>query len=263
MLIDVALEAFRPGLVTFARVAGGALTLWLVPGARRKLLPDDRLRVILLSFIWVAVPFTLFPFAQQWVNSSLTGMLNGAVPIFATLLSIALLGRVPRLTRLAGLILGSTGVIASAWSTAGTGLYSSIGVVLILCATLCHGVAVNLAVPLQQRYGAIPVMARVVALGALWTAPYGLYGLSGSVFSSSALFAVLAIGVVGTGLAYWIMGTLLGRVGSVRGSFITYLIPVVALSLGVFVRRDKVDGIAIVGVILATAGGLLAARRER
>ena len=73
---------------------------------------------------------------------------------------------------------------------------------------------------------------------------------------------MLTIGVVGTGVAYWIMGTLLGRAGSVRASFITYLIPVVAFALGVAVRGDQVDGLAIGGVILATFGALLAARRE-
>ena len=59
------------------------------------------------------------------------------------------------------------------------------------------------------------------------------------------------------------MGTLVGRAGSVRASFITYLIPVVALVLGVVVRGDRVGGLAVVGVILATIGALLAARRER
>ena len=263
LLIDVALDAFRPGLITFLRVAGGAATLWLVPAARRPLAAEDRLRVVVLSFVWVAAPFTIFPIAQQWVNSALTGMLNGAMPIFAAILSTALLRRAPQPARLAGLLIGSAGVTAIAWSTAAPGATSAAGVALILCATFCYGVAVNLAVPLQQRYGAVPVMARIVALGALWTAPYGLYGLGGSTFDWPALLAVLAIGVVGTGAAYWIMGTLVGRAGSVRASFITYLIPVVALTLGVLLRGDRVGGPAVAGVVLATGGALLAARRER
>ena len=259
LLIDIALDAFRPGLVTFLRAAGGAVTLWLVPAARRPLAAQDRLRVVVLSFVWVAVPFTIFPVAQQWVNSALTGMLNGAMPIFAALVATTLLRRMPRPARLAGLLIGSVGVAAIAWSTAAPAAASAVGVALILC----DGVAVNLAVPLQQRYGAVPVMARITALGALWTAPFGLYGLAGSAFGWSALLAVLAVGIVGTGIAYWIMGTLVGRAGSVRASFITYLIPVVALILGVVLRGDRVAGLAVVGVALATAGALLAARRER
>ena len=263
LLIDIALDAFRPGLVTLLRVGTGAATLWLVPAARQPLAPEDRLRVVVLSFVWVAVPFTIFPIAQQWVNSALTGMLNGAMPIFAAVLATALLRRMPRPARLAGLLTGSVGVVAIAWSSAAPGASSALGVALILCATLCYGVAVNLAVPLQQRYGAVPVMARIVALGTLWTAPYGVIGLAGSSFSWQAVVAVLAIGILGTGAAYWIMGTLIGRVGSLRASFITYLIPVVALVLGVLIRGDRVAALAIAGVVLATAGALLAARRER
>ncbi len=263
LLIDIALDAFQPGLITFLRVAGGAAMLWLVPAARRPLAAEDRLRVVVLSVVWVAVPFTIFPVAQQWVNSALTGMLNGAMPIFAAILSAALLRRAPQPARLAGLLIGSAGVTAIAWSMTAPGASSASGVALILCATLCYAVAVTLAVPLQQRYGAVPVMARIAALAALWTAPYGLYGLGGSMFAWSALFAVLAIGVVGTGAAYWIMGTLVGRAGSVRASFITYLIPVVALALGVLLRGDRVSRLAVAGVVLATSGALLAARRER
>jgi drug/metabolite transporter (DMT)-like permease len=67
---------------------------------------------------------------------------------------------------------------------------------------------------------------------------------------------------VGTGLAFVIMGTLVGRVGSTRASFITYLIPVIALGLGVAVRGDVVTVVSIIGVALVIAGALLASRSE-
>ncbi len=264
LFIDVGLEAFRPGLITFLRAASGAALLWLIPAARRRpLQPADRPRVVVLSLIWVAVPFTLFPLAQQWVNSALTGMLNGAMPMFAVLIATALLQRLPRPVQLAGLLMGLLGVVAIARSSAAAGGSSALGVALILGATLCYGAAVNLAVPLQQRYGSLPVMARVLGLAALWTAPYGLIGLARSGFGWPSLLAVLAAGFLGTGAAYWIMGTLVGRVGSVRASFITYLIPVVALLLGVLLRGDRVGELAVAGVALATTGALLASRRDR
>ena len=73
---------------------------------------------------------------------------------------------------------------------------------------------------------------------------------------------MLAAGVLGTGLAFVIMGTLVGRVGSTRASFITYVIPVVALLLGVVFRGDRVTAIAVVGVGLVIIGAFLASRRE-
>ena len=79
----------------------------------------------------------------------------------------------------------------------------------------------------------------------------------------SSLLAVLATGIVNTALALVIMGNLVGRVGSTRASFITYVIPVVALVLGVVFRSDRVAWIAVVGVALVITGAILASRRER
>ena len=240
-------------------MGSAAALLWLVPAARRPVAAADWPRLAALSVVWVAAPFTIFPIAQQWVNSALTGMLNGAMPIFAAGVATLLMRRVPRRVRL---VLGFAGVTFIARTSAAQGASSAVGVALILAATLCYGVAVNLAVPLQRRYGSLPVVARMLALATAWTAPFGIVSLPASSFALPSLLAVLAVGLLGTAAAYLIMGTLVGRVGSVRASFITYLIPVVALFLGVLLRGDRVGTPAVVGVVLATAGALLAARRE-
>jgi drug/metabolite transporter (DMT)-like permease len=52
------------------------------------------------------------------------------------------------------------------------------------------------------------------------------------------------------------------RVGATRASFITYLIPVVALLLGVLFRDDAVQVVAMVGVVLVIGGAVLASRQE-
>ena len=63
-------------------------------------------------------------------------------------------------------------------------------------------------------------------------------------------------------MAFVLMGTLVGRVGSTRASFATYLIPVVAMGLGVWLRDDDVGPLGLLGVVLVIAGALLASRRE-
>eukprot|EP01046_Picozoa_sp_COSAG06_P021620 COSAG06_NODE_1633_length_8855_cov_18.666971_8_plen_88_part_00 len=74
--------------------------------------------------------------------------------------------------------------------------------------------------------------------------------------------AVMVAGTAGTGIAYVLMGELVGRAGSTRASFITYIIPVVALALGVVVKDDEVEALHVVGVGLIIAGALLASRKE-
>jgi drug/metabolite transporter (DMT)-like permease len=106
-------------------------------------------------------------------------------------------------------------------------------------------------------------MARMLGLAALWTAPFGLIGLRGSSFEWLSLAAVAALGALGTGLAFVLMGRLVSRVGSSRASFATYLIPVVALVLGAVFLDERVRALSLIGIALVIAGAVLASRRER
>jgi drug/metabolite transporter (DMT)-like permease len=262
LLIALGLDAFEPGLVTWLRVLFGAATLWLVPVARTPVAREDRARLVALSFLWVGVPFTLFPLAQQWISSGLTGLLNGSLPIFATTIGAVMLHRLPGRAQTIGLIVGFAGVTAIAAPSLAEGSNEALGVVLVLLAVACYGVAINIAAPLTQRYGSLPVMARMLGLAVVWTAPLGLVGLSGSSFAWGPLAAIAALGALGTGLAFVLMGTLVSRVGSSRASFATYLIPVVALVLGAVFLDETVRALSIAGIVLVIAGAMMASRRE-
>jgi drug/metabolite transporter (DMT)-like permease len=262
LLMDIGLESLEPGLITWMRVGLGAAVLMLFPRARAPIDPEDRPRLLVLSVLWVGLPFTLFPIAQQYINSAVAGMLNGAMPIFAAIFASLMLRRLPRGAQAAGLVIGFGGVVLMSVFSGAEGSTQALGIGLILLATLCYGLSVNITTPLTQRHGSLPVMARMLALATIWTAPYGVVGLVGSRFAWDSVLAVAAAGMIGTGAAFVIMGTLVGRVGSTRGSFITYLLPVVALVLGVVFRSDTVAVLAVAGVGLVILGALLASRRE-
>ena len=263
LFIAIGLDAFEPGLITWLRVLFGAATLWLVPASRTHIMREDRARIIALSFLWVGVPFTLFPLAQQWISSGLTGLLNGSLPIFATTIGALMLHRLPGRAQTTGLIVGFAGVAAIAAPSLAEGSNEALGVVLVLVAVGCYGGAINIAAPLTQRYGSRPVMSRMLALAVMWTAPLGIAGLTGSSFAWGPLAAIAALGALGTGLAFVLMGRLVSRVGSSRASFATYLIPVVALVLGAVFLDETVQALSIVGIGLVIAGALLASRKER
>jgi len=161
-----------------------------------------------------------------------------------------------------GIAVGFVGIVCISLPTIGDGSNEATGALLVLAATLCYGFAINLAVPLQQRYGSVPVMAKTLALATLWVAPFGLWQLGDTTFDAGAWAAVFVLGVAGTGIAFWVMASLVGRVGSTRASSMTYLIPVVALSLGVVFRGDEVAPLALVGVVLVLAGAGLASRAD-
>jgi drug/metabolite transporter (DMT)-like permease len=263
LFIAIGLDAFHPGLLTWLRVGFGALLMAMLPKARATRIPrEDMPRVILLGVIWVAIPFTLFPIAQQWIDSAVAGMLNGATPIFTAIIASVLLRQLPGRLQIVGLAVGFLGILAIALPSAGSDNTAALGVILVVLATLCYGFSTNIVAPLQQRYGTIPVMGRALMVATLLVTPYGVFGLTRSEFAWPSLLATLAIGFLGTGVAFLVMGSLVGSVGPTRSSFITYLIPVVALVLGVVFRDEIVSPIAVVGSLLVIAGAVLASRRE-
>jgi drug/metabolite transporter (DMT)-like permease len=259
----VGLDSFHPGLVTWLRVGFGALFMFTLPRAHAtKVQSEDWGRIVALAFIWIALPLTLFPIAQQWIDSAVAGMLNGATPIFTALLATFLFRALPGKLQIAGLVLGFAGIVAIALPSAGSGSTAALGVTLVVIATVCYAVSLNMVPPLQQRYGALGVIARVQWVAAFIVTPFGLFGLTESSFSWSSLFAVLAVGLLGTGVAFVLMGTLTGRVGATRSAFITYMIPVVALILGVVFRDEIIAPVAVIGTAMVIAGAFLASRTE-
>ena len=263
LLMAIGLDAFHPGLVTWLRLGFGAAVMAMLPQARQARIPrSERRRLWVLGLIWLAIPFVLFPLAQQWIDSAVAGMLNGATPIFTAVVASILLMHLPGRLQMIGLVVGFAGILSIALPSAGEGSTATVGVVLVVLATVCYAFATNIVVPLQQRYGSIAVVARVQWVAAALVTPYGIYGLTRSGFAWSSLLAMVAVGVLGTGLAMVLMGSLVGSVGPTRATFITYLIPIVALVLGMVFRDEFVSPIAILGVVLVIAGAILASRSE-
>ncbi len=264
LLIAESLEGFTPGVVTLGRVGLGAITLTLLRtamGVGRRIDAEDRGRVLLLAVVWVAVPFTLFPLAQQWINSAVTGLLNGATPVLVAVVSVLFVKVRPGGRQVLGLALGFLGILLISLGSAAEGGSEAQGVLLVLLATLCYGFAMNVAPPLQAKYGAIVLMSNVLSLAALFCVPYALVDLGDNQWGTVPTLSLAVLGSVGTGIAYWIMVSLVGRVGSIRASFITYLIPVVSLILGVAIRDDAVAALALVGAPITLVGAFLASRQ--
>ncbi|MCP3934359.1 MAG: DMT family transporter [Actinomycetia bacterium] len=263
LFMSIGLDAFAPGVVTLGRVAFGALTLALLPGGRTPIDREDMPRIVLLATSWIAVPLTLFPIAQQWIDSSVAGMLNASMPALTALLASVLLHRLPGTLQRVGITIGFLGVACISAPTIGGADAAWLGVVLVILATAGYAIAANVVTPLQHKYGSLPVLAQVQAVAAMMVVPYGLYGLPDSTFEWPSFLAVATLGIAGTGLAYSAFGSLIGNVGATRASIVTYLIPAVAIVLGVAVRGESVAALALLGCALVLVGAWLSSRQGR
>jgi drug/metabolite transporter (DMT)-like permease len=261
--IAIGLEAFRPGLITLVRIVLGAAAIGILRRSRDPVAREDWPRIVLLALVWTAIPLLLFPIAQDLgVASSTAGMINGAVPLFTAVFAAILLRRAPGRVQIGGLVVGFAGVVMISVPAAGDSSGSALGTVLALLATVLYGIAANITVPLQQRYGALPVIFRAQLVALVVVLPFGLAALPGSRWSWASALAMVVLGVFGTGLAYVASSTLLGRAGPTRGAVSIYFIPVVALVLGVTLRDEEVSPIALVGIALVLVGAWLTSRRE-
>lgn len=262
-LMAIGLRSLEPGVITFLRIALGAAVLAVLPASRTRVARADWPRIVLLGATWMAIPFTLFPLAEQRISSSLTGMLNAAMPVVTAIIALAMTRRRPGWLQAAGLGVGLLGTAAISWNDLDEGGASAIGVLMVLTAVTGYAVSVNVAVPLQQRYGSLPILVRIQAVAMVLTAPYALVGLPESSWQATPVLSVVVLGAVGTGLAFAMMGTLMGRVGATRSSIATYLMPVVSIALGVALLDESIPAAAVAGTILVLAGAWLVSRAER
>ncbi|MGH3101490.1 MAG: EamA family transporter, partial [Thermoleophilia bacterium] len=133
---------------------------------------------------------------------------------------------------------------------------------LVLLATVLYGCAFNLAGPLQRRNGALPVIWRAQLVALILLLPVGAISATDSTFAWESLLPMIALGSIGTALAYVWFTTLVGRVGATRGSVTLYFVPVVAILLGALLLGESIEAVAILGTALVLAGAYLTSREE-
>ena len=260
LFMDIALDAEHPGLVAWLRPLLGLAFMAGVPSARRPVDRSDNPRLFLLGLLWMAVPLSMFPLAQTWIDSSIAGMMNSGMPVTTLIAGATLFGVATHRVQVVGVAVGIVGLLMIGIPTASVGDTSAVGVLLVVLAVSCYGVAANIAGPLQRRYGSPAVLLRVLVVASLATTPWGLVGLAGSGFAWSAVAANLAVGVGGTGIAYVAAASLIGRVGPVRMSAVTYVVPVVAAVLGVTVLGETLGALQVSGALVLIGGAWLTTR---
>jgi drug/metabolite transporter (DMT)-like permease len=260
LFIAEALRSAGPNAITFGRIAIGFLTLAFFPSVRRPVQARDWRWIAALSLTWFAIPLTLFPYAEQTVSSALTGMLNGANPLFATAVAALLARRLPSRGVLTGLAVGVGGTVLMAIPALGGDASSTTGIAMILFALLCYGISVNITRPLQIEYGGPPVIWRAQGLALLLTAPMGVPELLAARWTPGPLLSLLALGAFGTAIAYILLAAAAGRFGAIRAASTTFVIPAVALALGVAVRGESVAALSVLGGGVCLLGAWLMQR---
>ena len=269
LFIKVAVEGMTPTTVAAARITLGALALHLVLRLRKVSLPRDPTfwrHAAVTAVLANIIPFTLLAWGEERITSALTAVLNASTPLFTVLAGGMLLqDRVGR-RELAGLALGMAGVAVAAGvggrDFADSSLLGSLAAVL---AGAGHGAA--LAYTKKHLLG---VPAEVAATGQLTAG--GILLLPVAALTTAAegidlephrVLAILLLGAVGTGFAYLLYYRCVGELGPTTTSLVTYLIPPIAVVVGVVALDEQFHLRVVVGGALIVAGIALVQDRLR
>jgi drug/metabolite transporter (DMT)-like permease len=262
LLIKLGLEDLSPAMVVFARTLLAALVL-LPAAAKLGALGGVRQRIgsiFVLASVQVAGPFLLISFGEEHISSSLAGILVASAPIWTALLAIW----VDQDERshgwsLAGVVLGMAGVVLLLGVDAGGGTAALVGGMMVVLASLGYAVG---AFYLKRRFSDLaPVGVGAATMGAtaLLTAPLGLATAPGSLPGVGAVSAVAALGIFGTGLAFWIFYFLIGSVGPAKATLVAYVAPGFAVIYGVTLLGERFSVGTAAGLVLIVGGSWLAA----
>ena len=254
LFIAEGLRSIGPNGVAFVRILVGFATLSLFPSARKSVARSEWLGIIGLGVLWLAFPLSLFAFAEQRVSSALTGMLNGANPLFTAIVASCIAWRAPSRRVIAGLGVGMLGALLMGLPTIGAGHSGAVGVAMIVAALLSYAFALNIARPLQQRNGALPVIWRAQIVALVLTLPLGAHDVIVAHWHPGSIAALIALGALGTAIAHVVMSVAAGRLGATRASGTTFLIPAVSLVLGVLVRHEAVGVLPVFGSVACVGG---------
>lgn len=265
VFIKVAVETIPPITLVFARVALAAVVLYLFLKLQHGRMPTSRNTWKHLSVVALThntIPFVLFAWGEQYVDSALASILNGTIPLFTIILA-HFFTQDDRLTpaKVVGVLVGFAGLIILVLPSFQDGLAATTwGVLALVLAALLYGIAIvysrnhlrglpSLVAPTGQLIMAsiflVPVMLLV---DQPWTlnAP-----------SAESIWSLIALSVLGTALAFILYYRLIERAGASYVSMVAYVIPVFGVILGVTILDETLTQAMIIGCGLILLGVMI------
>jgi drug/metabolite transporter (DMT)-like permease len=221
-------------------------------------------KTFLVGLINSALPFACFSFALLSLSTGMTSILNATVPLFGALIAWLWLKDRPHGLRILGLVIGFFGIALLAWEKASfqphaSGLATGWAVLACLLACVSYGVAASYT----KRYlGGLPSLVTAtgsqlgaslgLALPTLWFWPAQAPG-------TNAWLAMLALGIMCTGVAYVLYFRLIENVGPARSLTVTFAIPVFAVIYGIIFLGESVSWWMLLCGLIIVCGTALSA----
>ena len=256
LMIKYSLEELNPSDIAIYRILIGALFINIFVRAKENIIKTDNVKIFIISFFWMALPFYMFGIAEQTITSSLAGLINGSTPIFVAFIAVIFYKLKVTKIQILYIFTGFIGVGLISLSEGISDLSFDIGFIYALIASISYGIAVNMVEPLIKKYDSLIVIKMVIRyallISLLMLGPSASFKLPTVEVS---LIPMLILGIGSTGIAFLTYYKLLESVGRISSSFIVYMIPIFSIYFGYQFLNEITNSIQFlgIGVILTSA----------
>lgn len=284
LFMKLGLRWFSPVQIATARIVLGAVTVVVLLHLTGGRLPRSWAvwrHLMLVAIFLASLPFVLFPLGEERVSSALAGIGNAITPIATVLATMAMIpSERLRGRRAVAIVVGFFGValIAQPWQSAGQPDLVGFGMTLVAGASYGIGWTWVRKYLSKADLGGLSLPAALLTAAAgqmtivllIWwafsreqfAAPWS--PAADAVGSGTApILAILALGILGTGVAYLFQFDVFRAVGQQVGSLVTYLIPIVSVALGYVVLGERLGPWQITGAALVLAAAVVVTRPVR
>ena len=247
-------------LLAWGRVVLGAIAL-LALAWRAGTLASLRGRwrwVLAFAVAEIVIPFPMLAIGEERVPSSLAAIMVATVPLIGALLAMRFdHSERPTPVRALGLAIGFAGVVALVGLDVAGHKGELLGIGAIMLTATGYAIGPML---IKHRFAGVDpraTMGASLAIAAALLTPWAAVDLPHRTPSAGAIGSVFVLGLLCTAAAFVVYSILIGEAGTSRATVITYVNPVVAVTLGVLLLGEHPGAGAVAGLLLILAGGWL------
>lgn len=222
-------------------------------------LGNKPLKVFIVGQLNTAIPFVLFGYATLILSAGTTSVLNATTPMFGAIVAYFWLKDKLTPAAILGLMLGFIGVyLLMSANTALTEQSVTLPTLAVMAAALCYGISANFTKKYLSDVKPLTLATGSQLSASITLAPLSLFFLPNALPSVDAIYSVIVLGVLCTGIAYIIFFRLIAAIGPARTISVTYLIPVFGIIWGVIFLDEQFTVAMLIGCLVILGGVALA-----